>query len=372
MRVVHLIKATQIGGAERHLLWLLPALRRAGVDARLLVLIEAGKPMDDLARLAEADGLPMERLGIARGFDLTLVGRLRDRLRLIQPDLLHTHLIHADLYGRLAARRVPLLMTRHNDDAFRYKPALRLLNRWLWASARRGIVISQHLRRFVVQVEGAPADNLHVIPYGIHHTPLTQGQIEERRRALRRELKLDDAALLVGMVGRLTFQKGFDEGLQAFVPLARDFPQAHLVIVGDGELYQDLLRQSRGLGLASRAYFLGWRADASALMAAFDAFLMPSRWEGFGLVLLEAMAARLPIVATRSSAIPEIVIDQQNGFLAEPGDHEGLARALGVLLADRSLRLHMGLIGEDRLETAFSLEAMTQATLAAYQQALRG
>lgn len=314
----------------------------------------------------------MERLGIARGFDLTLTGRLRDRLRLVQPDVLHTHLIHADLYGRLAARRIPLVMTRHNDDAFRHKLPVRLLNRWLWASAKRGIVISQHLRRFAIQVEGAPADKLHVIPYGIHHVPLTQAQIEERRGALRRELKLDDDALLVGMVGRLTAQKGFDDGLRAFNLLARDFPQAHLVVIGNGELYQDLLRQSRGLGLASKTHFLGWRANASELMAAFDVFLMPSRWEGFGLVLLEAMAARLPIVATRSSAIPEIVIDQQNGFLAEPGDYEGMARAVGVLLADRSLRLHLGLVGEDRLETAFSLEAMTQATLAVYQQALHG
>ncbi|MCS6836668.1 MAG: glycosyltransferase [Anaerolineae bacterium] len=372
MRIVHLIKATQIGGAERHLLWLLPALRRADVDARLLVLIEAGKPMDDLARLAEAEGIPMERLGIARGFDLTLTSRLRDRLRLIQPDLLHTHLIHADLYGRLAALRTPIVITRHNDDAFRHKPALRLLNRWLWAGAKRGIVISQHLRRFAVQVEGAPADKLHVIPYGIRHTPLTQAQIDQRRRALRQELKLDDEALLVGMVGRLTAQKGFGDGLQAFALLARDFPQAHAVIVGDGELYQDLLRQSRGLGLALRAHFLGWRANASELMAAFDVFLMPSRWEGFGLVLLEAMAARLPIVATRSGAIPEVVIDQYNGLLVEPSDHEGMAHALSVLLADRSLRLHMGLVGEDRLETGFSLEAMTQATLAVYRQALGG
>jgi len=372
MRVLHLIKATQIGGAERHLLWLLPALRRAGVDARLLVLIEAGHPMDDLARLAEADSIPLERLGIARGFDLTLVGRLRDRLRLMQPDLLHTHLIHADLYGRLAASRLPLVMTRHNDDAFRHKPALRLLNRWLWARAKGGIVISQHLRRFAIQVEGAPASKLSVVPYGIRHTPLTQGQIDQRRRALRQELRLGDEALIVGLVGRLTAQKGFDVGLQAFARLAQDFPQAHIALVGDGELHQDLLRQSRGLGLANRAHFLGWRADASALMAAFDVFLMPSRWEGFGLVLLEAMAARLPIVATRSSAIPEVIIDQQNGFLAEPGDHEGLALALAALLADRSLRLHMGLIGEDRLETAFSLDAMTQATLAVYQQVLRG
>ncbi|MCA9905670.1 MAG: glycosyltransferase, partial [Anaerolineae bacterium] len=115
-------------------------------------------------------------------------------------------------------------------------------------------------------------------------------------------------------------------------------------------------------------HFLGWRSNALRVMAALDIFLMPSLWEGFGLTLLEAMSVSVPVVATTVSAIPEIVVHQETGLLVPPRDVVALAEATLLLLEDSALRHHMGMLGEDRLETYFSADRMIDQTLAVYQR----
>ncbi|MDL1900863.1 hypothetical protein FBR02_08845, partial [Anaerolineae bacterium CFX9] len=122
MRVVHIIKATGIAGAERHLLTLLPGLRQHHFDVRLILMHNPGQPLDDYTALMEARGVLVERVAIARHTDISVIRRLHDQLQFDQPDIVHTHLLHADLYGALAARwaRVRhLVQSRHNDDPFR-------------------------------------------------------------------------------------------------------------------------------------------------------------------------------------------------------------------------------------------------------------
>ena len=150
-----------------------------------------------------------------------------------------------------------------------------------------------------------------------------------------------------------------------------DFPRAHLVIAGDGEKAGELRRLASMLGIADRVSWLGWRGDAAELMAAFDVFLLPSLREGFGLVLLEAMSRRVPIVASRVGAIPEIVIDGETGILVEPRNVDELAKAMTRLLKDRALRKYMGLLGAARLEEHFSVERMVASTIAVYEKVLQ-
>ena len=128
---------------------------------------------------------------------------------------------------------------------------------------------------------------------------------------------------------------------------------------------------SRELGIAERVHWLGWRADGADLIAAFDVLLLPSLWEGFGLVLLEAMSRRVPVIASRVSAIPEVVVDGETGILVDARDAPGLADAMSRLLDDRALRQHMGLLGAARLEARFSIERMVAGTLEVYRKVLR-
>lgn len=368
-RVIHLSKMTGAAGSEGHLLTLLPGLRARDVDAHLWILVEPGNPVQEIIDRARGLGIPTERVNIRRHFDPGLWRRLPQRFRAAQPDIVHTHLIHADLYGIPAARRarVPYVVsTRHNDDKFRYRLALRLLNRWLWSQADQGIAISDAIRQFSIRVEHAAPDRIHTVHYGLD--PAGVAAPPDARARLRAELGLDSDTLLVGSVCRLIEQKGLIYGIRGFAGIAPRIPNAHYVLAGDGELRSTLHAEVQRLGLSGRVHFLGWRNDAQAVFAALDVFLAPSLWEGFGLVFLEAMALGIPVISTRASAIPEVVADGETGWLVPPRDSAALASALFEALAQPEVRHARGTAGRQRLEQQFTVEAMVTRTLAIYDR----
>ncbi|MCC6799901.1 MAG: glycosyltransferase [Anaerolineae bacterium] len=368
-RVIHLSKMTGAAGSEGHLLTLLPGLRARGVDARLWILVEPDKPVDEIVHRAESLDVPVERVIIRRDFDPGLWRGLARRFRAARPEIVHTHLLHADLYGIPAARRagVPCIVTsRHNDDRFRRWPPMRWLNRWLWRQVSGGIAISDAIRAFSIEVEGAPADRVRTVRYGLD--PASVQAPPDARARLRQELGLPPGAPLIGSVCRLIEQKGLDHALDAFALVAAEFPAAHYVIAGDGPLRGALATQAARLGLAAHMHFLGWRDDAPAIFAALDVLLAPSLWEGFGLVFLEAMACGVPVISTRVSAIPEVIADGETGWLVPPGDPAVLAGALRVALSDPDERRRRGEAGRARLEAQFTVDAMVGRTLALYQE----
>lgn len=371
MRVLHLIKATQIGGAERHLLILLTGLRRNNIDARLLVLIEPDNPMADLLAEATVRDIPVDTITIHSDADPSAVDQIRRYLQDFQPAILHTHLVHADTYGVLATRFLPaikVISSRHNDDPFRSHLAIRAASYLLWRSIQGGIAISDHMRRFVIEVEGAPEEMIRTVRYGIEPQIPTATETEAARATLRAELGLEADATLIGMACRLTEQKGITYALQAFAQIKEETRNTFLVIAGNGPLRDELEEQARRYGLIKRVIFLGWRDDVPQLLRGLDLFLMPSLWEGFGLVLLEAMQARLPVIASAVSAIPEVVVDGETGLLIPPRDVDALLAALRQLLADEPLRAHMGTRAVERVQTAFAAERMTEETLVVYRQ----
>lgn len=373
MRVAHIIKVTRISGAERHLLILLGGLRERGVDARLIMLVERGRPMDDMTAAAQERAIPLTRLTIRSHYDAPLLWRLRRTLRAISPDIVHTHLIHADMYGYVAAklaRAGAVISSRHNDDQFRYRPRWRRLNRQLWRRLDAGIAISDAVANFAEAIEGAPREKLHIVRYGMDYRWLSDDTIERARHNLRAELGLPPDTPLLGMVCRLVQQKGVPYSLEALRRIQSDFPQAQLVIIGDGEKAGELRQLATALGLAERVHWLSWRADAAELMTALDVLLAPSLWEGFGLVVLEAMARRVPVIASRVSALPEVVVHGETGILIESRDVDGLAQAIARLLSDRALRKYMGLLGTARLEEHFSAGRMVAETIKVYEAVL--
>ncbi len=373
MRVIHICKVTGVAGAENHLLTLLAGLRGRGIDARLLLLVEGGNPVEAMVAAAASRGIPAERSLIRADIDPVLLIRLARRLRTLQPDIVHTHLFHADLHGIPAARLAGvsrIVSSRHNDNAFRRRFPYRQINRFLWQLTTAGIGISAAITRFTIEVEGASPAQMTTIPYGLDST----GAVDRMaaRAALRSELGLPPDTLLAGIVCRLIEQKGVPYALEAFARVAARFPAAQLVIAGDGPLRPALEVQARDLGLAERVHFLGWRTDTAAIFAALDVFLMPSLWEGFGLVLLEAMAQSIPVIGSAVSAIPEVVTDGETGLLCPPRDVDCLAAALGDLLADPDLRARLGAAGRTRLEERFTAERMVAQTAAVYERLMAG
>lgn len=366
-QIIHLSKMTGAAGSEGHLLALLQGLRRHGLDARLWILIEPDTPVPAVIARAEAAGIPTEYITIHHDIDPGLWLRLARLFRAARPDVVHTHLLHADLYGIPAARLagVPhVVCSRHNDDQFRRKLLMRWLHRWLWRRVDRGIAISEAIRQFAIQVEGALPHRVQTIHYGLD--PVAVIAPPGARSELYDTLNLPPDALIVGSVCRLTEQKGLVYGLRGFAQAARCIPEAYYVIVGDGPQRHVLEAEAASLDLQGRVFFLGWRDNPLTIMAALDVLLAPSLWEGFGLVFLEAMALYVPIIGTRVSAIPEVVADGETGWLVPPADAEAIGAALVDALGHPEELRTRGANGRRRLEKIFTAETMITNTLTVY------
>jgi len=369
IEVVHVQKVTGIGGSEHHLLDLLQGLGSRGVEPRLVVLQDASQQGGAFLTKLDLVRIPYTVLPIRWHVDPWLAVQLAKMLSLWRPTIVHTHLIHADLHGIPAARfaRVPVVIsTKHNDDPFRQR-TLGQVDRAISMMADSIIVISEHLKRFYEKVERIPSSRIVRIYYGLATT-----RRPPQRESLRRVVGVDPLAPLAGVVARLVEQKGHRYLLEAFYHVRKAVPGAILLIVGDGPLRRELEDYAVQLGLKEAVIFTGFRDDIDAVMAAIDVFVLPSLWEGFGLVLLEAMRAGKPIVASRISAIPEIVLDHQTGLLVTPADAASLARALTDLLSNHEARRMMGEAGRRRLEQAFSYDRMLDATAEVYSLHLNG
>jgi glycosyltransferase involved in cell wall biosynthesis len=362
VKVLHMTKVQGVGGAEQHLLTLLPALRARGVDARFLSL-DAGGDAERFHTALDARGVPWTRVRCGLDFSPRLAARVTAGVRAEQPDLLHTHMVHADAYGSFASRlsRIPFVSTRHNDDRYLLGP-FRQVDRRLMGRAKKVISISDAVRVFHIEA-GLPAAKLETIHYGLDALPATPSEVSPASSGIGADVPL------VLAIGRLIEQKDHATLLEAFALVRRSTPEARLAILGWGPLEARLHDQARSLGLAD-AVLLPGRVEPHDWLARADVFVHTSRWEGFGIVLLEAMLASLPVVATSVSAIPEIVVDGDTGLLAPAGDARAIAGQLSALLDDPPRRRALGERGLQRAHKEFSVARMTERTMAVYAQAL--
>ena len=390
MRVLHIGKfyPPHPGGVERCVAELCGALKRSGVDVAALVHAEpgtAGSQVHDPAgfdvTLAACHGQVLYA-PVSPGFPL-LLSRLLQKFR---PDLLHIHLPNTSAFFCLllpAARRVPWVVHWHADiplDSKRrlLRAAYALYRPWERAMLRRAAAI---IATSTSYRDSSPAlapwcDKTHVIPLGIpplQQAPGTGGIAEPPAR----KQTGPDPAVRILAVGRLSYFKGIDILLRAIAPL----PQLFLHVVGDGECRTSLENLARKLGIESRVRFAGRidmdAAGAAALQAAYadaDVLCLPStdRAESFGIVVLEAMRARLPVIASAipGSGVNYVVQADVTGLLVPPGDVAALADALRRLAADPALRDRLGAGGERRWRDDFTLDRSAERTLGLYRHLL--
>ena len=361
MRVVHVHRISGIGGSERHLLALLPALRAHGIEPSFVGLDDPGGEPEPFYAALEQTGIPFARLGSRHDLDPRLPFRIASAARRFRPELVHTHLVHADVYGAAASvlLRVPLVSTKHNDDPFRAGP-FRHVERLLARRARRIVTITASLARFNAERVGLPRAKLVVVHYGLDGIPPAWGP--------NPALELPEGARVLLALGRLVPQKGLDVAVRALPAIRASHADAVLVIAGEGPERDDLEALARELGVDAAVLLPGRAGDVAALLERAELLVHPSRWEGFGLVLLEAMLAARPIVATWVSSIPEIVVDGETGFLVAPDDVQALADAAIRVLDDPG---ELGAAGRARAHERFSADAMARRTAEVYAEATR-
>jgi glycosyltransferase involved in cell wall biosynthesis len=364
MKILHIMKMKGVSGSENHLLTLLPQLDKTRFVVHLCILAESRHLplLQEYQKKLEQGGVTVSILVTRRYFNFWLLWTLVRYIRKEGFQIVHTHLIHADFYGTLAAKLagVPIIISsRHNDDRFRRYKLLVWLNRFLAHWHTKIVVISDWIGQFLQKIEGIPPEKIVRIHYGLEPDEIL-GEVD--KQYVRHQFQIPDQSPLIGTIGRLTAQKGQVYLLQAVNQVKPHFPELRVLIIGEGELRSELEKQAREFGLASNVLFPGYRNDAIKLLSGFDFFVFPSLWEGLGLVLLEAMALRKAIIASKVSAIPESVIDGKTGILVPPKNAGWLAEAMLTLLKDKQLARTMGESGYKYLQENFSVQKMVHAT----------
>lgn len=353
LRVLQLITSLPVGGAED-----LVAAMVTGLDARhFQVQATTIGPLGDVGEELTQAGYPVRSLGLdlKRTPFVRLVALIRDLLRDVKPDILHTHLYHPNLYGRLASLGLGLkgvVASVHNSYS-RVK-----FHRCLWNFLLSGItdkvlVSSPQVWQDVHTWDRVPAGKLEVFPYGIKLTDL---DVSLDPAEIRSELGI--SGFVLGVVGRLEEQKGHGYLLAALPELIREIPDLSVLLVGEGKENATLKHMVKELGLSLRVRFLGTRRDLPRLFRAMDLFVQPSLWEGLPLTLLMAMGARLPVVGTRVSGITEVVDDGRNGVLVAAGDSQTLAQAILELSRQPERRRRLGDAARRTVAERYSQKAM--------------
>lgn len=348
---------------------LLESLDRAEWEPMLA--LDSGPAPDPLAARAEELGVGVRRvppmpLGLVGARRVPGLARLLRRQR---PDVFHAHMSSpvACKWGLAAAvlARVPAILG--TVQVGNYEPPDRASHRQLWALARgvdRYLAVSHEIATELVDRLRWPAERIEVV-----HNAVDVGRFDvEAPPGLRAELASGLEGPVVLTLGRLDAQKGYPLLLEA----AARLPDALFVIAGEGPERPSLEALAGSLGVADRVRFLGHRSDVPELLAAADAFALPSLYEGSSLALLEAMAARRAVVSSAIGGTEELIDDGESGLLVPPGDAAALATALGRVLADPGLRESLAARGRERVEADFSRRAMTERVTSIYERVLAG
>ncbi|BDC53125.1 glycosyl transferase family 1 [Bryobacterales bacterium F-183] len=350
------------GGAEEQVMHLALELVRRGWQARIVSMIP---PETDIPEEIAASGITVEHLGMRAGVpDPRCLFRLYRILRQYRPDVLHTHMTHANLLGRLSRILHPvpaLVSTLHGFKMYgvnsRFTAFRELGHRLTDPLASMTTAICNAATQSYIHSKSAPATKIMAVPNGLDTDAYRPAEDSEVRQAMREELGIAQDAFVWLAVGRLESPKNYPLMLQAFARAAS--PTDVLLICGTGALRQRVEMNAKALGIDSQVRLLGVRRDIPNVMQAADAFVLSSDTEGLPMVLLQASSSALPIVATNVGGNAEVVIDGQTGFLTPRGKVEPLANAMaGVRAATPEDRAAMGAAGREHTVSKYDMKAV--------------
>jgi glycosyltransferase involved in cell wall biosynthesis len=358
--VLHINLSRTWRGGEAQTLLLAEGMHARGVRCQV-----AARPGSPLADRCTAAGLDVVALDPRGELDPVAALRLRRHIRREKVRIVHAHTAHAHGTAALALaglKSIPLVVTRRVQRGI----APGRLSRAKYRACARIIAISDHIRTLLIEA-GLPPERIVRIHSGIDPEKFTN---RADRAGIRRECGFPEQSVVVGTVAALTREKGLPVLIEAAATVAHRCPHARFLVVGDGPLSDELQTLRDRLDLGERMRFTGFRTDVGALLSAMDIFAFPSLSEGLGTSILDAMLMGLPVVATRTGGIPELVHEGDTGYLFPPGDHESLARRLVELACDEGERHRLGHSGARRVR-AFSVARTIEATIAVYDDVLR-
>lgn len=366
IRICRVITRLNIGGPAQHVI-----LLTSGLSEQFETLLVAGREetgegnMLDLARAKGIQPFLIPELGreIRPLHDTVAFVKLYRLFQQWRPHLVHTHTAKAGALGRLAARaaRVPVVVhTFHGHIFDGYFPPWEgrlflAIERLLAKCTTRIIALSEGQRRELLQRKIGDEAQLAVLPLGLKLDPFLTAPAKNGQ--LRRELGLPEERL-IGIVGRLVPIKGHETFLQAARLVAERLPSCRFLMVGDGPERPRLERRAKVLGLSSKVLFLGWRRDLDRIYADLDLCVLSSYNEGTPVSLLEAMAAGVPVVATRVGGVKDLITHEETGLLVRPGDAQALAEAILMIFNDPEGARRMAKAGRERVYPFYDVKSL--------------
>ncbi len=346
-------------GGQRQSLFLARELRKKSY--RFKFYVQPGSPLHTKAL---EDDLPVVPLKMRSETDAWAIIRLAGGMRRHKCQLVHCHDAHSVAVGSAAASlaKVPLRVISRNVD---FPIKKNFLSQMKYTKNVDVIIaVSQGIKKVLVDGGIDPA-LIKVIPDGIDYSPFEEASSS---RYLRRELDFGPEDFLVGIVAHLADHKGHKYLIRATEILKEKAPQIRVIIVGEGPLRMELDKLVKQTRVEDMVFFLGFREDVPQILASLDLFVLSSYLEGMGSSILDAMASRLPVVATRTGGIPEVVVNGRTGLLVPPRSPTALAKAILKIYEDRELGNRLGQKGYEVVHQKFSAEAMAAKVIDEYER----
>ena len=367
INIFYCIADSSLTGAPRHLLSLIDNLD--GKDFTVSVIVPQGPLADEL----KSRNIPVFLVPMKRRSDMAAIKAIEKLLKKYDPDIIHAHGSRAGLFARLAAKDLPIkvVYTEHTRT-----PEFKLANPVLdWghikASTMLGkftdmhIAVSNAVKNFLLNNKIAKPHTITTIYNGIEQKPSDQIDTDTLNIINKYGLKKKD--VLIGTIGSLNLQKDTATLIKAMPKIIKKLPSAKLIIVGSGPLKYKLQKLVKKLNLTGKVIFTGSIKDISSILQLFTVFVLPSKSEAFGISILEAMRANVPVIATRVGGIPEVVTHNQNGILIQPNNFKVLASTVVRLLNDKKLQRKIIKNGLDTVKK-FSSNKMVNETAKLYKK----
>ncbi len=350
-------------GGQRQVLLLCTGLAQRGHPV-VLVARQGGT----LARRAADARINVIETPVRGGLNLQAVRTLTNIIQQQRPDVVGMHSSRSHNVGMMArlfrGKNRPLFVVTRRVD---FTPGQDPLNRLKYRRGADGYIAISRAVEQQLLTTGVSMEKIRLVHSGIN-APATS---PDAHRQLREELDIPREALLLGVVAALTDHKGHRYLLDAMPEVLEAFPGAVLLLAGAGELRDELKEQTRQLGIGGAVRFLGHRNDVHRIFGALDLFIMPSKLEGLGTSVVDAMLTGTPVVATRAGGLPELISHGSTGLLVEPCSPESLVDAIIGALGDPELRTSLAKRARMVALERFTAEAMVEGTLGAYEEFLK-
>jgi glycosyltransferase involved in cell wall biosynthesis len=328
-KVTHLITTIERGGAEKQLLTLASEQVQSGLKVEVFFL--KGKP--DLKNEFEESGVKVNNLLVGKSF-LRQIFLLSKQLRK-NPSPIHAHLPKSELLAAIVVRNKHLIFSRHNAEPFwpgGPRIISNLLSKFVCKKASQGIAISNAVKSYLIKRGEIPTSYIiDVVYYGFQKDTSTNAAGLD---LITNIMTGQSSNYKIGTIGRLVPQKDYPALLNAFSNILKSLPNTDLYVVGEGFLQKDLIELSKSLSIKGQVHWIGKTEYIKEFLSKIDLFILPSKYEGFGLVLLEAMVAKKPVIAANNSAIPEVLGKTYEGLFLT-GDVSALAQQIKTAITDK-------------------------------------